>query len=86
VLLFEKPDAIDHLLGSGTRRIESARESRVLSLQELDALGRDNAFHARRLETFEPRLSLKRAPAKRGQLVAEMLHQLLELRESGFLR
>jgi hypothetical protein len=86
VLLFEKSDAIDHLLRSGACRLESASQSGVLSFQKLNALGRNDTLHSCRLEALEPRLGLKRTSTKGSQLVTEMLHQLLELRKSGFLR
>jgi hypothetical protein len=86
VLLPEEPDTIDHLLSSFARGSESLGQAGVLSLQGLDALGRDDALHSRRLETLQPRLGLKRATAKRCQLVAKMFDELLQLRKGGSFR
>jgi hypothetical protein len=82
VLLPEEPDPIDHLLcpiaGSG----EALGQSRVLPLEELNALRRDDPFHSGRFEGLQARLSLEGTAAKGGQLVTEMLDQLLELSKS----
>jgi hypothetical protein len=61
VLLPQKSDAINHLLRSGARCIETSCETGIFFFEELNALRRDNALHARRLEALDPRLSLKRA-------------------------
>jgi hypothetical protein len=86
VLLSEEANPIDHLLGSGTRGLETIGESGVLLLEKLDALGRDDTLHACYFQAFEPSFCLKSPASERSELVAEMLHQLLELRESGALR
>jgi hypothetical protein len=85
VLLSEEANSVDHLLRAGASRFETRGESRVLALEKVYSLGRDHSFHACRLESLEARLGLQRAPAKGRQLVTEMMHQLLQLRErSGF--
>ena len=61
MLLPQKPDAVDHLLGSGTGCVETSRETGIFFLEELNALRRDNPFHARRLEALDPRFGLKGA-------------------------
>jgi hypothetical protein len=86
VLLTQKPDAIDHLLRSGARSIETSGESGVLFLQELNALRRDNALYARGLEALDARLGLKRATSEGCELVTEMLDQHLQLRKCGYFR
>jgi hypothetical protein len=79
VLLPEESDSIDHLLCPIARCGESLGESRVFPLEELNALGRDNPFHSGGFEGLQARLSLEGTAAKGGQLVTEMLDQLLEL-------
>jgi hypothetical protein len=86
MLLTQEADAVDHLLGPRARGIESARESGVLLLQVLDALGGDYSLHSRRFEGLDAGLGLQRAAAERGELVTEVLHQLLQLREGGCFR
>jgi hypothetical protein len=73
VLLTQKPDAVNHLLSSGARCIETSGETGILFLEELNALRRDNALHASGLETLDPRLSLKRTTTEGCQLVTEVL-------------
>jgi hypothetical protein len=60
VLLPQKPDAVNHLLSSGPRCIESSGETGILFLEKLNPLRRDNALHARGLEALDPRFGLKR--------------------------
>ena len=86
MLLSEEPNSVDHLLGAGASRLETRGEARVFALQKVHSLRRDHSLYTRRLESFEARLGLQRAPAERRQLVAEMLHQLLQLRERGGFR
>jgi hypothetical protein len=86
MLLPEKPDAVDHLLSSGTRCIETSGETGILFLEELNALRGDNALHAGRLEALDPRLGLKRATTERCELVTEVLDQHLQLRKCGYFR
>jgi hypothetical protein len=86
VLLSEKPHTVDHLLSAGSRGLETGVEPRVLALEELNSLRRDNAFHAGCLEAFETRFRLKRSAAKGRELVTEMLDKLLQLREGGYFR
>jgi len=86
MLLLEESHSIDHLLGSCPRRLEPTRQSSVFPLQKLDPLRRNHSFNSCGLQALETRLGLKRTPTKRGQLVTEMLHELLELGERGFLR
>jgi hypothetical protein len=86
VLLSEKANPVDHLLGAVASRLEAAAETGVLPLEELHALGRDDSFDSGRFESLETRLRLERAPAKGCQLVTEMLHQLLQLRERGYFK
>jgi hypothetical protein len=86
VLLPEEANSVDHLLGTGASRFETAAETRVLPLEELHSLGRDGSFDSARFENLETRLRLERAPAKGCQLVTEMLYQLLQLRERGYFR
>src|SRR6266436_1969740 len=86
MLLSEKANAIDHLLRARTRGIEPAREPRVFLLQELHALRGHNSFHSGRLEVLDARLRLERPTAERGELVTEMLHELLQLRKCGHIR
>jgi hypothetical protein len=86
MLLSEEPDPIDHLLGPLARGGETFRETRVLALEKLHPFRRNDAFHSRRLESFEPRLRLERAAAERRQLVTEVLDQLLKLRKGGSFR
>ncbi len=86
MLLAQKANAVDHLLGSRSRGIQPARESGVLSLKKLNALGGHDALHSRGLEALDARLRLHSTAAKRGELVTEVLHQLLQLRERGSFR
>jgi len=86
VLLSEKADAVDHLLGSRPRRLEAGGEARVLALEELHAFWRGNALHSGHLETLETRFGLQRAPPKVGELVAKVFDQLLELGKRRSLR
>jgi hypothetical protein len=86
MLLPEEAYPVDHLLGAGTSRLETRGESRVFPLEEVDSLRRHDSFHASRLESLEARLGLQCTPAKGGQLVTEMLHQLLQLRKRGGFR
>jgi hypothetical protein len=86
VLLAEEANPVDHLLSAIARRFEAGVETSVLALQELYPLGRDHAFDSRRLETLEACLRLQRPPSKGRQLVTEMLHQLIQLREGGDFR
>jgi hypothetical protein len=86
VLLPQKPNTVDHLLGTSTRCFETSGESGVLALEVLYALGRYYSLHSRRLEGLEPRLGLQRAASKRRELITEVMNQLLELRESRYLR
>ncbi len=86
MLLAQKANAVDHLLGPGARRIEPARESGVLRLKKLNALRGHYSLHAGGLEALDTRLRLQRTAAERGELVTEMLHQLLQLRECGYFR
>jgi hypothetical protein len=86
VLLSEKPDAIDHLLSPFAGGGEALGQAGVLTLEELHALRGDDAFDSRRFEGLESRLRLQRATSKRSELVAQVLDQLLELRERGSFR
>jgi hypothetical protein len=86
VLLPEKAHAIDHLLGSGARGIEAVGETRILFLEKLNALGGYYSLHSGGLEALDPRLRLQRAATERRELVTQMLHQLLQLRERGSFR
>jgi hypothetical protein len=86
VLLPEEANPVDHLLRSGASRLEAAAETGVFPLEELHALGGDDSFDSGRFQALETRLRLERAPAKGCQLVTEMLHQLLQLRERGYFR
>jgi hypothetical protein len=86
VLLSEEPDAIDHLLSTFAGGGEALRQAGVLTLEELHALGRHDAFHSGGLEGLQSRFRLQRATSKRSKLVAEVLDQLLELRERGSFR
>jgi hypothetical protein len=86
VLLPEETDPIDHLLGAVAGRFEAAAQTGVLTLEELNSLRGDHTFDSGRLETLETRLGLQRAPAEGRELVTEMLHQLVQLRERGDFR
>jgi superfamily II helicase len=86
VLLSEKPHAIDHLLSAFAGGGEALGQTGVLTLEELHALRGDDALDSRRLEGLESRLRLQRATSKRSELVAQVLDQLLELRERGSFR
>jgi hypothetical protein len=86
MLLSEKADAVDHLLGSRAGCLEAVVESGILLLKELDALRRDDTFRAGDLEALETSLGLEGAAAERGELVTEMLDELLQLREGGSFR
>jgi hypothetical protein len=86
MLLSQKADAVDHLLGPGARGIQPARESRVLLLEMLDALRGHNTLHSRRLEALDAGFRLESTAAERGELVAEVLHELLQLGEGGYFR
>jgi hypothetical protein len=86
VLLPEEANPVDHLLGAGASRFETAAETGVLPLEELHSLGGDDSFDSARFETLETRLGLERATTKGCQLVTEMLYQLLQLRERGYFR
>jgi hypothetical protein len=81
VLLSEEPDAIDHLLRARAGRLQPAVETGVLALQKLNALGGDHALASRCLESLEASLSLQSAATECGELVTEMLYELLELGE-----
>ena len=86
MLLSEEPDAIDHLLSSRTGSLESTVETGILFLEELDALGRHNALNSGDFQALESSFCLEGAAPKRSELVAQMLDQLLQLREGGPLR
>jgi len=86
MLLSEKANPIDHLLRACTRGIEPAREPRVLLLQKLHALRGHDSLHSGRLQVLDARLRLQRPTAERGELVTEMLHELLQLRKCGNIR
>ncbi len=86
MLLPQKANAVDHLLGSRARGIEPARESGVLCLQKLNALGGHDSLHSGGLQALDARLRLQSTAAERGELVTEMLHQLLQFRERGSFR
>jgi hypothetical protein len=86
VLLPEKSDAVDDLLGARTRCVETSGESGVFALEILNALRRDDSLHSRRLETLEPRLGLQCAASKGRELITEVMNQLLELGKGGYLR
>jgi hypothetical protein len=86
VLLSEKPHTVDHLLGAGSRGLETGIETRVLALEELNSLRRHDTFHTGCFETLETRFRLKRSAAKGRELVTEMLDELLQLREGGYFR
>jgi hypothetical protein len=86
MLLAEKPNAVDHLLRPRARCIEAGGETGVLALQKLDALRRDYSLHSSGLEALESGLGLEGATPKRGELVTEVMDELLELRESRDLR
>jgi hypothetical protein len=79
VLLPEEANAIDHLLSSLARCGEALGKRRVLPLEELYAFRRGHSLDARRLKTLEPSFGLERPPAKGGELVTEVLDELLEL-------
>jgi hypothetical protein len=85
VLLSEEPDAVDHLLSSISRGGKTLGEAGILALEELNALGRDDTLHPGRLQSLEPGLGLQSTPAKRGQLVTQVLYEMLELvKRRGF--
>src|SRR5688500_15597293 len=86
MLLSEKANAIDHLLCTCSCRVEPVSEAGVFPLQVLNTLGRDDSLHSRRLQTLQPRLSLQSAAPEGSELVTQVLHELLELREGGYLR
>jgi len=86
VLLSKEPHPIDHLLGAGARGLEASGEAGIFPLEELDALGRNHAFHAGGLQPLEARFRLKRAASKRGELVTEVLDQLLQLTKRRYFR
>lgn len=86
MLLPEKADAIDHLLRSCARGIEPAGETSIFFLQKLNALRGYDSLHSGRLQALDARLRLQRPAAERGELVTEMLHQLLKLRKGGSIR
>jgi len=46
MLLAQKANAVDHLLGSRSRGVQPARESGVLCLKKLNALGGYDALHS----------------------------------------
>ena len=86
MLLPQEPHAVDHLLCTRARRFESLVEAGVLSLEMLYTLRRDNTLYTCLLEGFESRLRLQCATTERRQLIAEVLHQLLQLRKRGYFR
>jgi len=86
MLLAQKANAVDHLLGPGARRVEATRESGVLRLQKVNPLRRHDSLHSCGLEALDARLCLQSAAAERGELVTEMFHQLFQLRECGYFR
>jgi hypothetical protein len=86
MLLAQKANTVDHLLGPGACRIEPTRETGVLRLQKVNPLRRHDSLHSGGLETLDARLRLECTAAKRGELVTEMFHQLFQLRECGYFR
>jgi hypothetical protein len=86
MLLPEEAHPIDHLLGARAGGLQTTGETRVLALQELYSLRRDDSFHSGDLETLESSLGLERATSKGGELVTEVLDQQLQLGERRDLR
>jgi hypothetical protein len=86
VLLTKESYAIDHLLRPGARSLEPSVEPGILALEVLNALGRDHALAPRCLESLETRLCLEGATTKGGELITEVLHELLELGEGCCFR
>jgi len=64
MLLPEKANAIDHLLRSRTRGIETAGESGVLFLQKLYALGGHDPLYSGRFQALDARFRLQRPTAE----------------------
>jgi hypothetical protein len=86
VLLSEKSDAVDHLLGSRAGSLETRGETGIFALEKLHSLRGNDTLHSGRLQALEPRLGLQRAPAKGSELVAKMLDELLQLTKRGSFR
>jgi hypothetical protein len=86
VLLPKEADPIDHLLRARARSLQPTVEAGVFPLEKLNALRRDNALASRCLEPFEPSFCLQRATTEGGELVTQMLDELLELRECCYFR
>jgi hypothetical protein len=86
VLLPEETDAVDHLLGTLASSRQALVETGILSLEELDALGGNDALDPGGFKRLQPCLSLQRTTTEGCELITEVLDKLLELRERGFFR
>ncbi len=81
MLLAQKTDAIEHLPGAAAGFFEAHPQVGVLALELVDSLGACPGNAGRALECLHSRFCVQGAPAKRRQLVAEMLDESLEVRE-----
>jgi len=86
MLLSQKTNALEHLAGTRTRRLDADSEVGVLPLEFVDSLRADARRARRCVDSLHAGLSLESAPAESRELVAKVPDEPLKLLEWVVIR